>query len=607
MKRLRSLYLCALGMLLAYGATLAIQDSNVVDSERLMNADGSDGEWLTVGLDYQETRYSPLDQIDTTNVQRLEQVWSAPLADPAGRQEATPMMHDGRLHVITNWSVTIAWDAVTGEELWRYDPEVDRSINERGTSRLCCGVVNRGTGLYENKVFVPVIDGRIAALDAETGEELWNILAVPSDSESYSLTMAPRIVKDKVIVGFAGAEFPPFRGYFAAYDVDDGREVWRFWTVPGNPADGFENEALERAAETWIGEWWVYGGGGSVWDAMAYDPGTNLLYVGIGNPTPWPQEIRQGPGTPRMDNLYNSSILAVDVDTGEYAWHYQTTPGDDWDFDAVQHLMLLDLEIDGRMRQTIVQANKNGIFYVLDRTTGAFISAEPFAQVSWTFGYDYETGRPDINPEAYYTYAQPVTIAPSGGGAHSWAQMAYHPDTGYVYIPGRDNSTLTYATTPRFEFTPGNQNLGLNIPNMGATPPGPDDPEPAEPRTLPEIGPDRQGLVGRGGFLSAWDPVTQTEAWFSNGGAQSGGGVLATSGGLVLQMLNNGTLRALHAETGELIADIEFGQLNMGPPMTYMIDGVQYIAAIGGGIGFGPNSGGDQTPMMYVFALDGGR
>ena len=606
MNRFRIVYVPLLGIFLTIGIAAALQNPTVVDSDRLMNADGSDGEWLTVGLDYRETRYSPLDRINATNVDRLEEVWSAPLADPAGRQEATPMMHDGRLHVITNWSVTIAWDAVTGEELWRYDPGVDRSINQPGTSRLCCGVVNRGTGIYEGKIYVPIIDGRIAALDAETGEELWNILAVPSDSESYSLTMAPRIVRDKVIVGFAGAEFPPFRGYFAAYDVNDGSEVWRFWTVPGNPADGFENEAMERAAETWTGEWWEYGGGGSLWDGMAYDPETNLLYVGTGNPTPWPQEIRQGPGTPRMDNLYVSSIIAVDVDTGEYAWHYQTTPGDDWDFDAVQHLMLVDVEIDGRMRQTIVQANKNGIFYVLDRTTGAFISAEPFAQVSWTFGYDYETGRPNINPDAYYTYAQPVTIAPSGGGAHSWAQMAYHPDTGLVYIPGRDNSTLTYATTPRFEFTPGNQNLGLNIPNMGATPPGPDDPEPAEPRTLPEIGPNREGLTGRGGFLSAWDPATQTEAWLSNGGAHSGGGVLATAGDLVLQMLNDGTLRALHAETGQLLADIEFGQLNMGPPMTYMIDGVQYIAAIGGGAGFGPNDGGEQTPMMYVFALNTG-
>jgi quinohemoprotein ethanol dehydrogenase len=607
MNRLRLVYLPILGIFFTLGIALALQNQNVVDSDRLMNADGTDGEWLTVGLNYKETRYSPLDQIDTSNVDQLELVWSAPLADPAGRQEATPMMHDGMLHVITNWSVTIAWDAVTGEELWRYDPQVDRIINERGTSRLCCGVVNRGTGIYEGKVIVPIIDGRIAALDAETGEELWSIVAVPSDSESYSLTMAPRIVKDKVIIGFAGAEFPPFRGYFAAYDVNDGSEVWRFWTVPGNPADGFENDALERAAETWLGEWWQYGGGGSVWEAMAYDPETNLLFVGTGNPTPWPQSIRQGPDSPRTDNLYVSSIVAVDADTGEYAWHYQTTPGDDWDFDAVQHLMLVDVEIEGRMRQTIVQANKNGIFYVLDRTSGAFISAEPYAQVSWTSGYDYETGRPNINPDAYYTYAQPVTIVPSGGGSHSWAQMAYNPNTGYVYIPGRDNSSLTYATTPSFEFTPGNQNLGLNIPGMGAQPPGPDDPEPAEPLTLPEIGPDRPVAEGRGGFLSAWDPVTQTEAWFNDSPpAYSGGGVLSTAGNLVLHMHNTGTLRALDAETGEQLADIEFGQTDMGPPITYMVDGVQYIAAIGGGVALGRGDA-QGSPMMYVFALNGGQ
>jgi PQQ-dependent dehydrogenase (methanol/ethanol family) len=597
------LYLGMLGVFVSVGVTLAIQEVvQEVDADRLANADGSDGEWLTVGLNYHENRYSPLDQITADNVDDLDLVWSAPLADPAGRQESTPLMHDGVLYAITNWSVTIAWDAVTGQELWRYDPEVDRSISQPGTSRLCCGVVNRGIGIYEGRIFVPIIDGRIAALDAGTGEEIWSILAVPADSTSYSLTIAPRIVKGNVIVGFAGAEFPPFRGYFSAYDTDTGDEVWRFWTVPGNPADGFENEAMERAAETWTGNWWEYGGGGSLWDAIAYDPETNLVYVGIGNPTPWPQEIRQGVDTPRLDNLYVSSILAVDADTGEYAWHYQTTPGgDDWDYDAVQHLILADVEIQGRDRRVIMQANKNGVFYVLDRTTGAFISAEPFAEVSWMFGYDYETGRPNINSDAYYSTDQPVTVSPSAGGAHSWAQMAYNPNTGLVYMPINARGAFTFTTTPEFEFTPGNQNLGLNLPGFGGPPPDPNA-TPPEPRTLPVIGPDRE-IEGRGGILSAWNPVTQSEAWFSNGGAPSGGGVLTTASNLVLQMLNDGTLRALDAETGELIADVEFGQNNMGPPMTYMIDGVQYIAALGGGGG----RGGGGAPMIYVFAVDGGQ
>jgi len=559
----------------------------------------NEGEWRTVGLDYEETRYSPLDQIDTANVDRLRLAWSYVIGEGGGQQEATPLVADGVMYSITNWSITFAIDAANGRELWRYDPRVDRSIDAPGTDRICCGVVNRGVGLHDGKVFVPVIDGRMEALDAASGERLWSTLAVPPDSISYTLTMAPRVVKDMVIVGVAGAEYPPFRGYFAAFDVEGGSEVWRFYTVPGNPADGFENTAMEEAAETWTGEWWEYGGGGSVWDGMAYDQENDLFYVGIGNPTPWPQEIRQGMDTPRLDNLYVSSIVAVDPDNGELVWYYQTTPGgDDWDFDAVQHLMLADLRIDGRERQVIMQANKNGVFYVLDRVTGEFISAEPFALVNWMSGYDHATGRPSINTDAYYSSEQGVEVYPSAGGAHSWAQMAFSPNTGLVYMPVRANGSFTFTAIDEFRFTPGNMNLGLNLgrgASGAALPP---------PRTPPIIGP-RRDVTGRGGILSAWDPVTQTERWYVDGGGPSGGGVLATAGDLVFQVIDQGgMLRAIHAGTGKILREIATGQTgNMGPPMTYMIDGVQYVALMGGAGQGAP--GATTEPRLYAYRLDG--
>lgn len=230
--------------------------------------------------------------------------------------------------------------------------------------------------------------------------------------------MAPRVVKGKVIIGNAGAEFPPYRGYFSAFDIDNGKELWRFYVVPGDPSKDFENKALERAAKTWTGDWWKFGGGGSIWDGLAYDPDTNLIYVGTGNGTPWSYEVRQGKGhEPHFDNLYIASVLAVNPDNGELKWHYQFTPADEWDYDATQHLMLADLRINGRDRKVVMQANKNGFFYVLDRITGELISAEPFAVVSWAKGIDMKTGRPIVNPESYYTSTRGVTVAPVQGQA----------------------------------------------------------------------------------------------------------------------------------------------------------------------------------------------
>ena len=436
-----------------------------VDENALKNADKGT-EWVTYGHTYSEQRYSPLKQIDTTNVSRLGLAWSYEVGPGGGPQEATPLFANGVLYGITNWSITFAVDARTGKEIWRYDPQV-----VPGSVRLCCGVISRGIALYEGKVIVPVVDGRLVALDAATGKVLWSVVTVPKEnSQNYSLTMAPRVMKGKVLIGNAGAEFAPYRGYLAAFDVNNGKELWRFYTVPGDPSKPFENKAMEAAAKTWAGEWWKYGGGGSMWDGMAYDPDAELVYVGTGNGLPWPQEIRQGKGSQRLDNLYITSILAIDVNSGRLKWHYQCTPGDEWDYDAIQHLMLADIRINGRNRKVIMQVNKNGYFYVLDRITGEFISGEPVAPVSWATGLDPKTGRPKINPDAYYSSERGVTVAPLQ--AHNTAQMAFNPATGLVYVPIAAAGTFSFTATANFQIVPGVQTLGLR---------GPGEPRPGAP------------------------------------------------------------------------------------------------------------------------------
>jgi quinohemoprotein ethanol dehydrogenase len=547
------------------------------------------GEWITHGIDPAETRYSPLDQINRSNVSRLGLAWTSVAGEGGGNQEATPLFSGGVLYAITNWSIVFALDAATGRELWRYDPKVDRAFSTPGANRgICCGVVNRGLALHGGKVLAPVIDGRMVALDSKSGTLRWSTRVLPEDSTGYSITMAPRVAGNKVIVGVAGGEFTPHRGFFAAFDVETGRELWRFYTVPGDPSKPFENKALEAAARTWSGEWWKLGGGGSLWDGLSYDPEANLIYVGTGNGVPWPQILR---GQEGYDNLYVSSILAVNPDNGELKWHYQAVPGDSWDVDNVQQLILADIEIGGRPRKVLMQASKGGFFYVLDRITGEFLSATPFAPLNWASGHD-AAGRPRINKEAYYTTTQPAVISPASGGAANWAAKAYSPNTRLVYMPVSGFSSRTYVAIP-FDLT-----AGLSIQNNG-TPRGGRMPSQitAAPVTPPYIGPPQ---TLRGGYLVAFDPATRTERWRVDGGGGSGGGVLVTASNLVFQTIGDGRVRALAAEDGTLLWEVQTGRPGSGPPITYQLNGSQHISFLSG---IGGASG--LRPMVYTFVVDG--
>ncbi len=571
-----------------------------IDDAALKNAakSASDGNWLSYGLTPGETRYSPLKQIDASNVKRLGLMWSYEIGDGGGDQEATPLVWNNTIYGVTNWSIVFAVDARTGKEKWRWDPLVNRKPTG---DKMCCGVVNRGLALYHNKIYVPVNDGRLEALDAETGKPVWEA-RVSWVQEEQTLTMAPRIAKGKVIVGAAGGDRPT-RGFFAAYDADTGREAWRFYTVPGDPAKGFESSAMRKAAETWEGEWWKLGGGGAVWDGISYDPESELVYVGTGNAEPWPQALRTKDVSTGRDNLYVASIVAVHVDTGELKWHYQMVPGDQWDYDSVQQMILADLTINGKPRKVIMQANKNGFFYVLDRITGEFISAQPFSKVTWAKGIDQKTGRPIINKEVMYG-TNPVPVSPGGGGAHSWSPMSFNPQTGLVYIPTRGWDTFPYAADLAFKpdasRVGGAAQTGLKLNTQGLTP------QPPGPATGPE--PLENGQLGT---LVAYDPAKQEIRWRVPVGNSRYGGTLSTASNLVFQVAPNGHLIAYSADKGETLFDVATGMRNgMGPPITFTVDGKQFIALMGGSGGTpSPGRAAESTtamkPRLLVFGLDG--
>jgi PQQ-dependent dehydrogenase (methanol/ethanol family) len=575
-----------------------------VDGERIAAA--APGEWLNYGRTYDEQRFSPLDKVNRENVGRLGLAWYADFDTDRG-QEATPLMVDGVLYTSTAWSKVFAFDAKTGAKLWSYDPKVP---GERGFS-ACCDVVNRGVAVWNGKVYVGTLDGRLIALDAATGAEKWSVVTL-DQSKPYTITMAPRVVRGNVLIGNSGGEYG-VRGYLTAYDAETGEKKWRFYTTPnpeGKP-DGEISDAVmaEKAAATWSpGAWTRSGGGGTVWDALAYDPELNTLYVGVGNGSPWNHRVRSGG---RGDNLFLSSILALDGETGAYKWHYQTTPGETWDYTATQHIMLADITVGGAPRKVLMQAPKNGFFYVIDRTNGQLISADPYipmapedprapagTPVSWSTGKVDANGRPIENPSARYAQ-RPALVSPAPFGGHNWQPMAFNPTEGLVFIPVTTVGALAqvYGDDRSFSYREGHWNTGISM-QLG---------------NLPDDQAMREGLKSLlRGRLVAWDPAARRERWSVELPAFWNAGILSSAGGLVFQGTAEGLFKAYDAKDGRELWKYETTNGIVAAPMTYAIGGEQYVAVMVGYGGAGALSAASLLPdrprlpgRLLVFKLGG--
>ncbi|HXY52264.1 MAG TPA: PQQ-dependent dehydrogenase, methanol/ethanol family [Terriglobales bacterium] len=559
-----------------------------VDTARIIAADNAPGNWMTHGRTYSEQRFSPLQQINDHNVSQLGLEWFYDLDTHRG-QEATPIVLDGVLYFTTAWSKVVALNAATGAELWTYDPQVppEWAVN------ACCDVVNRGVAIWKRTVIFATLDGRLIALDAKTGKPVWETLTIDR-SYRYTITGAPRVMKGEVIIGNGGAEMS-VRGYVSAYDADNGKMVWRFYTVPGDPSKPFENPILEKAAKTWTGEWWKFGGGGTVWDSIVYDPGLDLLYLGVGNGSPWNWHIRSPRGG---DNLFLSSIVALKPDTGEYVWHYQETPAEMWDYTASQQIMLADVMIDGRPRKVLFHAPKNGIFYVLDRGTGELISAKPYTYINWASGIDMKTGRPVETAIARYPGKDPAPVVPGPLGAHSWQPMSYSPLTGLVYIPVNDVG-FKYKAAEHFEFKTLAANYGIDVVAAGM---------PQDPKIREAI------LSTVKGKLVAWDPLQQKQVWSRDRPGPWNGGTLATAGNLVFEGTASGRFEAYRANTGEQLWSFDAQTGVMAGPVSYTVSGEQYVAVLAGWGGVFPLVAGEvsfrsghvrNVSRMLVFKLRG--
>jgi PQQ-dependent dehydrogenase (methanol/ethanol family) len=551
--------------------------ANVTDA-RLLSAAAEPDQWLMVGGTYEERHYSPLAEINRTTVSRLGLAWYADY-DTNLSQQGTPLYVDGVIYVSTAWSKVYAFDARTGAQLWQYDPLTPGEI----AVKVCCGIVNRGIAAYEGNIFIGTLDGYLVAIDAATGEEAWRKLTVDQNLQ-YTVTSAPRVIKGQVLIGNSGSEFG-VRGYLGAYDARTGEDRWRVYTVPGNPELGFETPQMELAAATWSGNWWELGGGGTVWDAIVYDEQNNLVMFGTGNGTPWDQRARDPSGG---DNLFVASILAVDADTGEYAWHYQTTPGDTWDYDAMSPIMLLDLPWEGAERRVVVQPNKNGMMYVLDAASGELLKADAFTEVNWNTGVDMTTGRPIEVPEARYDRDNIFNLAPGVQGGKGWHANAFNPETGLVYI-GAQRAWFVMQSMENFTPNPLGTNLAIDMSAAGAF--YRDNPD--APREFV-------------GYVSAWDPVAGREVWRSEELGGPTGSLLSTGGGLVFSGggNNNNEFRAFDTVTGEKLWSFGTQTGVVAAPITYELDGKQYIA-LSVGINQAGNYYAPNYSRMLVFTIDG--
>ena len=558
-----------------------------VDRKRLTGHDAND--WLTVGGGWSEQRFSPLTRIDAGNVHRLGLAWFADLNTYRG-VEASPLVIDGVLYNVSAWDLTTAYDAATGQVLWTYDPKVAPEY-----ARIaCCGPVSRGLAAWHGRIFLAALDGRLIALDAATGKPVWTTQTL-DPGEPLSISGAPRIADGLVVIGNSGGDLGA-RGYVSAYDAGTGRRAWKFYIVPGDPAKGPEGLASDSvsamAAKTWTGQWWKTGGGGNAWDGIIYDPQYHRVYIATGNGSPHPQAFRSPGGG---DNLFLCSILALDARTGHYAWHYQEIPGEEWDYDCTNPLILGDLTIDGRVRHVVMHAPKDGFFYVVDRATGRFISAGPYVPSTWASGVDPKTGRPRINPDAYLT-TTPHLLTPGAGGGHNWNPMSFSPLTGLAYIPAQEQWQVTSRLPDgQFKYVKGQTTIGSNA--LGN----------------PELSRQLYAEAARRekGYLLAWDPAHQREAFRVPYPHPGSGGTLVTAGNLLVQGTISETLAIYRADNGAKLWEMPVQSVPVAGPVTYEVGGVQYIAAnVGWNSAIVPSLSTPEHPFSFsparlmVFALD---
>ena len=552
----------------------------LIDDKRIIEAEGEPENWIAHGRTYEEQRFSPLTKINKESVSDLGLAWYKDMGTNRAL-EATPIVVDGIMFFTSTWSRVYAVEAKTGQTLWSFDPEVPGEW----ARKACCDIVNRGVAVYQGKVFFASLDGRLFSLNAETGEKIWEVDTITDRTRAYTITGAPRVAKGKVYIGNGGAEYG-VRGYVTAYDTETGEQVWRFFTVPGDPSLGFEDPAMEMAAKTWKGtNWWEFGGGGTVWNSIVYDPDFNNIYLGVGNGSPWTREIRSPGGG---DNLFLASIVAVDADTGKYKWHYQTTPEDNWDYTAVQDMALADMEIDGEKKKVLLQAPKNGFFYVIDRSNGKVLRAHPFAAVTWATHVDLETGRPVENPEVDYS-ENGSFVLPGPLGAHNWQAMSVDLDAGLVYIPAQENAFFyaideNYKKTGIYKRNPGRWNMGIEMSSLAQN-------------VLSNL----ESMPEPGGFLKAFDPLTGETKWSVPIPHYWNGGVLATAGGLVFQGDALGIFSAYDKETGERLWEFNTYTSMLAPPISFEIDGEQYVSILTGS-GGGDLFGGEPLPPIEIQA-----
>jgi len=567
-----------------------------ITDARIQNANAEPGLWLAHGRDYSEQRHSPLTRITRSNVRQLGLAWSFDMYATRAL-EATPIVVDGIMYMTGPWSVVYAVNAASGEEIWSFDPEVPGAW----AAKACCDVVNRGVAVYEGAVYVATLDGRLVALNAQTGELIWDVNTIDRNRD-YTITAAPRVARGLVFIGNGGAEYG-VRGYVSAYDAKSGELVWRFYTVPGDPSKPFESPEMEMAAKTWKGgEWWKIGGGGTAWHSMVYDPDTDSLFIGVGNGSPWTRAIRSPGGG---DNLFLSSIVALNAETGDMKWYYQTTPGDTWDYTATQDIILADLEVDGRERKVLMQAPKNGFFYVLDRTNGELLRAHPYVAVNWASHVDMRTGRPVERADQEWNKAgESRLILPGPLGGHNWQAMSFNPQTGLAYIPAIEAPFIydldaDFKATGSYKRVEGGWNTGIEFGRLlisAESHPGALDP----PK----------------GYIKAFDPISGREAWAHEHGTHWNGGTLSTASGLVFQGNGDGYFTAYDARSGEILWSVNTYTSIISSPITYEIDGVQYVAIQVGSGGAALLSEGDRAApgsarygnqgVLHVFRLNGG-